>query len=804
MEFQGKIGDDWRDSEPWWPPVPSPPDGAPNVVLIVLDDVGFAQLGCYGSDIDTPRIDALAADGVRLGNFHTTALCSPTRACLITGRNHHRSGMGRVADLATGFPGYWGRPPRENGFLSEILRANGYATYAVGKWHLSPEDETNMAASRSTWPLARGFDRWYGFHGGETHQFVPALYHDNHAVRPPRTVEDGYHLSADLADRAIEYLADLRAVDDQQPFFLYFCTGACHSPHHAPAEWIEHYRGRFAQGWDAWRDETFSPPARARHRPRRHGAVAPAGLGPGLGQPRRREQGAGPTVHGMLRRVPLLHRRADRTIARFRRRPRGRRPHHGRPRLRQRRQLRRREGRDHQRRPPVQLRGFPRGRDAPPHRRDRRPAQPQQLSLGLDHGRKHALQAVEARGARGGCRRSRASSDCPPTGAPVRRVLCAGSSRTPSTSLRPSWSWSAWTRPQMIDGIAQSHLDGTSFAYLFAPGGETEPGRHVTQHFEMLGSRAIYHDGWKAVAYHPVGPIYDDGLRSNAPFDEDVWELYHVAEDVSEAHDLAAEHPEKVAELVALWWDEARRNDVLPLDNRVLEAMAHKNDRRRPRDTFRYFQGAAPVPEWVAADVRNRSHTVTVTVDVADGTVPNGTLLALGCALGGWSLHVLDGRLRYVHNLHGQRLYEVVADSPLEAGRHVVEFRFDKDRGAGGQARSGWTAERRHGECRAFHAGRLQRGRHRADLWLRVGTLGGGGLRGAVPLQRHHRARRGDRHRSRRPGPRGRRGRHPGVAVTRPATVVTDSDRRAGSFDSWANGVRPAPGPRWSGGATLG
>ena len=218
MEFQGKIGNDWRDSEPWWPPLPTPPEGAPNVLLVVLDDVGFAQLGCYGSDIETPAIDRVAAEGVRLTNFHTTALCSPTRACLLTGRNHHRSGMGRVADLATGFPGYWGRPPRENGFLSEMLRATGYATYAVGKWHLSPEGETNMANSRATWPLGRGFDRWYGFHGGETHQFVPALYHDNHAVRPPRSVEDGYHLSADLADRAIEFLGDLRAVDDELPF----------------------------------------------------------------------------------------------------------------------------------------------------------------------------------------------------------------------------------------------------------------------------------------------------------------------------------------------------------------------------------------------------------------------------------------------------------------------------------------------------------------------------------------------------------------------------------------------------------
>ena len=178
----------------------------------------------------------------------------------------------------------------------------------------------------------------------------------------------------------------------------------------------------------------------------------------------------------------------------------------------------------------------------------------------------------------------------------------------------------------------------------------------------MLGSRAIYHDGWKAVAYHPVGPIYDDGLRSNAPWDEDVWELYHVAEDVSESHDRAAEFPDKVAELVALWWEEARRNDVLPLDNRVLEVIAHKHDHRRIQETYRYFQGGAPVPEWVAVDVRNRSHAIEVTIEVPDGVVPSGTLLALGCALGGWSFQVVDGRLRYLHNLHGQRLYEVVAD----------------------------------------------------------------------------------------------------------------------------------------------
>ena len=233
-EFGGVIGPSWRESTPWWPPDPQAPEGAPNVVLVVLDDVGYAQLGCYGSDIATPNIDRLAAGGVRFANFHTTALCSPTRSCLLTGRNHHSNGMARVADLAVGFPGYWGRIPRHNGFLSEILAANGYAPVAVGKWHLTPEDETHMAAPRDSWPVGRGFQRWYGFHGGETHQFVPNLFQDNHAVAPPRTPEQGYHLSEDLAERAIQYLGEIRSVEPDQPFFLYFATGACHSPHHAP------------------------------------------------------------------------------------------------------------------------------------------------------------------------------------------------------------------------------------------------------------------------------------------------------------------------------------------------------------------------------------------------------------------------------------------------------------------------------------------------------------------------------------------------------------------------------------------
>ena len=684
VKFGGKIGRDWRDSEPWWPPVPTPPDGAPNVVLVVLDDVGFAQLGCYGSDIETPRIDGLAAEGIRLTNFHTTALCSPTRACLLTGRNHHRSGMGRVADLAIGFPGYWGRPPRENGFLSEMLRTAGFATYAVGKWHLSPEEETNMAASRATWPLGRGFDRWYGFHGGETHQFVPALYHDNHSVMPPRTIEEGYHLSGDLADRAIEFLGDLRAVSAEIPFFLYFATGACHSPHHAPAKWIEHYRGRFAQGWDRWRDQTFARQLAL--------GVVPEGT---VLTPRPAWVPAWETLDERQR---ALAERFMECFAAF-----------------------------------LSYTDEQLGRVLD-FIEDLGDADDTVVMLVSDNG------ASSEGGQEGTINEGRLSnfegagigemhSRIDEIGGPLahnnypwgwtmagntpfkrwKREVHEGGVADPcivrppanrrsggGNTLRRQYAHAVDIAPTVlelvgiappdeIDGIEQSYLDGTSFAYLLDGGGKDEPGRHLTQHFEMLGSRAIYHDGWKAVTYHPVGPIYGDGLSVSAPWDYDVWELYHVAEDVSEAYDRAAELPDKVAELVALWWSEARRNDVLPLDNRVLEAMAHKHDRRRPQETYRYFQGGAQVPEWVAVDVRNRSHRIAVTVDVPDGAVPDGTLLALGCALGGWSLHVLDGRLRYLHNLHGQKLYDVTADAALGSGRHLVEFRFEKDEGLGGQ-----------------------------------------------------------------------------------------------------------------------
>ena len=680
MQFEGRIGRDWRDSEPWWPPEVLPPEGAPNVVL---DDVGFAQLGCYGSDIDTPAIDRLASGGVRLANFHTTALCSPTRACLLTGRNHHRNGMGRVADLAVGFPGYYGKPPRENGFVSEVLRARGYATYAIGKWHLTPSDETHMAASRSSWPLGRGFDRWYGFHGGETHQFAPALYHDNHSVCPPFDHEDGYHLTTDLVDRAIGAIGDLRAVDLDRPFFLYFATGACHSPHQAPRQWIDRYRGRFDRGWDDWRARTFSrqlelgviPAGTAlSERPSWVRAWDDLGASEQSVAARFMECFAGFLSHTdaeIGRLVAFIEElgELDDTIVVVV-------SDNGAS----------AEGGSEGSINDVRLVNLD------PARIDEMAARIDEIGGPLTHNNypwgwtmagntpfKRWKREVHEGGVADPCILHWPGG--PVDKGAIRHQYAHAIDLFPTvlelTGIEP---------PSQIDSVPQSEIDGVGLKYLLGPGGASEPPRHLTQHFEMFGSRAIYHRGWKAVTFHPVGPIYDDGLDPNAPFDDDVWELYHVEEDLSETRDLALDHPEIVARLVELWWSEARQNAVLPLDNRVLFALTHpKPDRRAERRLFRYFQGGSQVPEPVAVNVRNRSHALICEITIPDDVVADGVLIALGSVLGGWSLHVIGGRARYVHNLYGKRAHVIEADRVLGPGRHIVEFDFESDGDLGGK-----------------------------------------------------------------------------------------------------------------------
>jgi arylsulfatase A-like enzyme len=678
-EFQGHIGRYHWESEPWWPPEPAPPPGAPNVVIVVLDDVGFAQLGCFGSDIATPTFDRLAAGGLRFTNFHTTALCSPTRACVLTGRNHHSCGMGRVTELATGFPGYDARIPRSCGMLPAMLTPHGYAAWAVGKWHLTPEDETHLGARRDRWPIGRGFERFYGFFLGETSQFGPALVHDSHLVEQPRPFEEGYHLTEDLADRAIEFVGDLRHVDPDKPFLLYFATGACHSPHQAPAAHLERYRGHFDDGWDAWREATSARQEAL--------GVLPPGVEPSprpewvpaweaLSDDERRvyarymeafaaylthadeqvgrvvdfidrlgelddtlilaisDNGAssegGPT--GSLndgRLWNLLPRTVEEAAERI--------DEIGGPRIHN---------------------NYPWGWTVAgntPFRRWKRETHEGGVADPLIV---HWPRRIPE-GQRGSMRRQYVHAiDLAPT------VLEA-------VGVEP---------PRELGGVEQRPLEGVSFAY--AVDDPEAPERHTTQYYEMFGCRAIYHEGWKAVVYHPI-------QEEEPGLDVAEWELYDLRADPAECHDLAAEQPDRLGDVVERWWAEAARYQVLPLDNRPFSDLVL--DRPPPvpeRSRYVYWPGRAPVPETVAANTKNRPHTVTAVLRVDEGGDADleGVLAVQGSVLGGWSFHIQAGTIVYAHNLSGWREYRVTAALPsLAPGEHRVGFRFTP--GGGGPHR---------------------------------------------------------------------------------------------------------------------
>jgi arylsulfatase len=667
-EFHGRIGRYHWESEAWWPPEPRAPEGAPNVLVVVLDDVGYAQLGCYGSDIETPNLDALAAGGLRYASFHTTALCSPTRACVLTGRNHHNAGMGRIVDLATGFPGYDARIPRSCALLPAMLTPHGYAAYAVGKWHLTPEEECHAAAARDRWPLGKGFERWYGFFPGETHQFVPALFHDSHPVDPPGRYEDGYHLTADIVDHAIEWIEDLRNVDVDKPWLLYLATGACHSPHQSPREWVERYRGRFDVGWDAWREATLARQKAAGLLPE-HTELSPrpdwVPAWDDLDETERRvyarymEAFAAYLSHTdhelgrLLDRLAVLGDLDDTLVialsdngASSEGGPTGSlndaRAWNALPRT-----VEEAAARIDEIGGPRIHNNYPWGWTVAgntPFRRWKRETHEGGVADPL------IVHWPNGIGARGEVRHQYVHAiDVLPTILDVIGIEA----------------------PHEVAGVAQRPIDGVSFRSTFDDAGAAEV--RTVQHFEMLGCRALYQDGWKAVTYQEI--------QADEPrLDEAVWELYDLRADPAECHDLAASEPERLESMVERWWQEAERNNVLPLDNRAFSELVFQREPTvRPRARYTYWPGRAPVPESVAANVRSRAHDITAHVTIPDGLdVVEGVLVAQGSVLGGWSLHLLaDGRLVYVHNLAGWRVYRVEAGiGRLAPGDHTLAFRF--------------------------------------------------------------------------------------------------------------------------------
>jgi arylsulfatase A-like enzyme len=678
--FPGVIGRTTDVSSPAWPVAARPAAGAPNVLVVVLDDTGFGQLGCYGSPIETPTFDALAENGLRYNNMHTTALCSPSRSCILTGRNHHSNAMACITELASGYPGYNGVIPFENGMLSEMLLGHGYNTFMVGKWHLTPSNQETAIGPYDRWPLARGFERFYGFLGGDTSQWYPDLVYDNHQVEPPTTPEEGYHLTEDLVDKSIQFIADSKQIDPNKPFYLHLCFGATHAPHHVPKEWADRYAGKFDEGWDAYRERTFA-------RQKELGIVpADAELSrpdpdvpdwDSLPEPARKlsarmmEVFAGflsHTDHHLGRLLDFLRERGelDNTIL----------------------MVISDNG--------ASAEGGPTGttNEAQFFNNAQEPIEDSLAVIDEIGGPKHFNHYPWGWTWAGNTPFRRWKRETYRGGASDPFIVHWPAGIKARGEVRAQYAHIIDMVPTLLDvlgvdppatlrGVTQSPIQGVSFAHSFdAP---TAASRHHTQYFEMMGHRAIYSEGWRAVCPWPGPSFTEAGVGFGQPIsaqtlselDGGKWELYHVAEDFAENHDVAADNRDKLIELIGAWYAEAGRYGVLPIDGSGLPRMiAEKPAAAPPRDRFAYIPNTQSVPFFAGPRVLNRPHSITASVDIPDGGA-EGVLLCQGTAAGGYSLFVKDGRLHYVHNYVGRSLHRVSTPDPLPTGEHELRFEFE-------------------------------------------------------------------------------------------------------------------------------
>jgi arylsulfatase A-like enzyme len=688
--FRGTINVDIRDSEPDWSPFepPKAPDGAPSVVYIVLDDVGFSAMSCYGGPIETPNIDRIAASGVRFTQWHTTALCSPTRSCLLTGRNHTRNSMACITEAAVGFPNASGTIPPENAMVSEILGELGWNTYIVGKWHLCPTVEMNLASTRRNWPTGRGFERFYGFLGAETNQWYPELVYDNHPVDPPKSPEEGYHLTEDLTDKAIEFIKDAKAVAPDKPFFLYYAPGAAHAPHHAPGEWIDRYAGKFDMGYEAMREQILA-------RQKQMGIVPQNTELPPvnpIGTPQTRTGPDGLPFPPLDYTKPWDSLSADekRLFARMAEVYAGFLAHadHHIGRLLD---YLEESGQSENTLVILVSDNGASGEGGPDGS-----VNENKLFNGIPDDLQQNLAMIDELGGPktyNHYTNGWAMAFNTPFKMWKRYEFNGGTSDPcivswPSVlghggEIRHQYHHAidlvptildllAVTPPETIKGYVQSSFDGVSMRYSF--GDPSAPSARRTQFYSMLGSRGIWHDGWKAITTHPT-------ISGWSHFNDDTWELYHIDTDRSELHDLAAEHPGKLRELVNLWFAEAGANEAFPLDDRSpLEIlMTPRPQLASPRSRYVYYPGVADVPELQAVSIRNRSYTIGAQLDIpAPGA--QGVIFAHGSWFGGHALYVKDNRLHYVYNFVGMFEQKVAAAEDLPTGENLIlSASFDKD-----------------------------------------------------------------------------------------------------------------------------
>lgn len=694
--FPGTIGRTVDESSPAWPAPNRTKEGTPNVLFIVLDDVGFGQLESYGGLVKSPNIDKLAENGLRYTDVHTTAVCSATRSCIITGRNHHANATAAISEASTGYPGYNGEMPFENGTLSEILLEEGFNTLAIGKWHLVPPQESSAAGPYHHWPLGRGFERYYGFLMGETNQWYPDITYDNHSRRPEKTPEEGYHLTIDLVDHALKFIQDADMNAPDKPFFQYFCPGAGHAPHHIWKEWADKYKGVYDMGWDKLRDVTFFNQKKL-------------GIFPDDAELSPRDPDV-PEWESLSDDEKKLYTRQMEVFA-----------------------------------------GFMEHCDSEIGR----------LIDGLEAMGKldnTLIMLISDNGASSEGGANGAFNEMSSFNFYLETVddilpkidKLGGPESYPHYSW--SWSWAGntpfrrWKKevykggatdmfivhwpagikakgelrmqyahaidmvptvldvlgiemPETIKGVTQNPMHGVSFAHTFDDA--KAPSEHTTQYFEMIGCRAIYHDGWRADCGWP-GSSYKVGKDRGyevggfisadtlSELDAKYWELYHVAEDPAECNDLAQEHPEKLQEMIGRWYAEAGKYEVFPIDGSMFIRLSTPRPQlTEDRTTYKFYQNASEMPSGTSPMVYNRPYAITTEVEIPKGGA-EGVLLAQGGLTGGYALIVnTDGKLEYIHNYLGVQEYSVVSDAKVPEGKVKLRFEFeptgkmDKSKGTG-------------------------------------------------------------------------------------------------------------------------
>jgi arylsulfatase A-like enzyme len=677
--YVGRVMLDAKDPASEFPPIEPvrPPAGAPNVIIALLDDVGFGASSAFGGPCETPTAERLADRGLKYNRFHTTALCSPTRQALLTGRNHHSVGMGGITEIATSAPGYNSIRPATAAPLAEILKLNGYSTAQFGKCHEVPVWETSPMGPFRQWPTGSGFEHFYGFIGGETNQYFPAIYRDTVPVEPDRTPEEGYHFTEDMTDGAIDWMRQQKALMPDKPFFVYWAPGATHAPHHVPEEWWAKYRGRFDDGWDALRDRTFARqkelgviPADAELTVRHDEIPAwddmPDDLRPVLA--RQMEVYAGfleHTDHHFGRLVDAVDELGvlDDTLIVYIIGDNG-----------------------------ASAEGTPRGTfneimtlngvldvettefmaariddfggpDAFNH-----------YAVGWAHAMDTPYQWTKQVASHWGGTRNGTIVHWPAgieSAGEVRQqfhhVIDIAATVLDAAEL---------PEPHTVNGFAQMPLHGTSMRYSFDD--PDAPDRRRTQYFEMFVNRGIYHEGWTAVTRHSI-----PWLMAEMPdITDDVWELYGP-DDWTQAHDLAAEQPDKLAELQRLFLIEAARFDVLPLDDRRVERF-NSDLAGRPvlvkGNSQLLFRGMKRLSENSVVNVKNKSHAVTAQIVVPDGG-GQGALIAQGGQYGGWSLYLHERKLAYCYNTFGVQVSKTYSDTVVEPGEHQVRMEFTYDGG---------------------------------------------------------------------------------------------------------------------------